>query len=212
MTPEQRKRIIARHRDALLRHGHSAKALYWSNTAIQEIRFQVLMEIGIQNGDRLLDVGCGFGDLFAYLKRQQIVTDYCGIDLSPDLITAGKNLYPQARFFCGDLFDLAPQPHTYDYVLLSGALNENMKDSGTYARRVIERMYQICHKGVALNLLDANNPWLANRNDLQSFMPDEMLAYCQSLGANCELRQDYLDNDFTVYLRKPQNQGLDLTA
>ncbi|MCK5640241.1 MAG: class I SAM-dependent methyltransferase [Gammaproteobacteria bacterium] len=202
MNKQQRQRIVDRHKDALLRHGHHPNALYWSSREIQEKRFQVLSEIGIQSGDSVLDVGCGFGDLAAYLEGQNLELDYTGIDLSPDLIEVGREKYPQAKFSVGDLFDFDPAPQSYDYVLLSGALAEQISDNGAYARRVIERIYAICRKGVAFNLLDARNDWVASRPDLQSFHPDEIMKFCKELTEQRQTRDDYLDNDFTVYLRR----------
>jgi len=202
MTPEKRKRIIDRHRDALLRFGYSANALYWSNREIQELRFQILLEIGIPSGSSVLDVGCGFGDLYGYMKRQAIETNYTGIDLSAELLAKGAELYPGANFFCGDLFDFKPAAESFDYVLLSGALNEVMDDNGEYAKRVITSMYQTCRKGLAFNLLNANEEWLAKSYDLQSFIPSEMLSFCQQLGGDCQLRDDYLSNDFTILMTK----------
>ena len=87
-------------------------------------------------------------------------------------------------------------------MLLSGALNENLADQGAYAFAVIERMFELCRVGVAFNLLDARNAWIASRPDLQSHQPDTVLAFCRGLTAHCQLRDDYLDNDFTVYLRR----------
>lgn len=202
MTLEKRQRIIDRHRDALLRHGYSANALYWSNRDIQELRFQVLLEIGIPTGSSVLDVGCGFGDLYGFMKRQKIDSNYTGIDLSAELIEKGAEHYPQANFFCGDLFDFKPAPQSYDYVLLSGALNEAMDDAGEYAKRVIKTMYQTCRKRVAFNLLNANDKQIANSWNLQSFFPNEMLTFCQQLNRNCQLRDDYLDNDFSVFMNR----------
>lgn len=203
MDEQQRKRIVDRHRDSLLRYGVGPAALYWSSREIQEIRFSVLSAIGLQSGDTVLDVGCGFGDLASYLKEKGIELAYTGIDLSPDLIAAGRKKDPELKLVEGDIFDFDPLPQSYDFVLLSGALNENLNDDGVYARRVIRRMYQACRRGVALNLLNANHEWTASRWNLQSFKPAEMLAYCRELSAHCELRDDYLDNDFTLYVRCP---------
>ena len=200
MNQQQRQRIIDRHRDALMRHGHHPNALYWSNKEMQELRFRVLTEIGIKTGDSVLDVGCGFGDLSDYFRRHKIEVDYTGVDLSPDLIQKGQAIYPEAKLFSGDIFDLNPEPASFDYVILSGALNEAMNDDGEYAQSVIKQMYQTCRKAVAFNLLNAENKWVANRPDLQSFHPEEMISFCQSLGGHCLLRQDYLDNDFTIQL------------
>lgn len=209
MTPEQRQRIIDRHRDALRRHGHSAEALYWSSEEIQQLRFQVLLEIGVQNGDRVLDVGCGFGDLYPLLRGRADRLHYSGIDLSADLIATGKSLYPEAELHTGDLFDLDPAPASYDLVLLSGALNEALGDAGGYARATIKRMYESCRRGVAFNLLNAEDRWIASRSDLQSFHPQQMREFCLTLCPQVELRQGYLDNDFTLYLLQPGQKSAD---
>ncbi len=68
MNKQQRQRIINRHKDSMLRHGYHPNALYWSTKEMQELRFKVLADIGIQSGDSVLDVGCGFGDLLGYLN------------------------------------------------------------------------------------------------------------------------------------------------
>jgi len=207
MTPQHRQRIVDRHRDALLRHGVHPNALYWSSREIQEVRFGVLAEIGVGSGDRVLDVGCGFGDLNGFLAARGIEVDYTGIDLSPDLLESARRLHPDAAFVEGDLFDLDPEDGAFDWVLLSGALNEQLGDDGGYARRTIARMARAARRGVAFNLLDARNRWVASRPDLQSFEPDAVLAHCRELGAEATLREGYLDNDFTVHLRRPAPDG-----
>ncbi len=200
MTPEQRQRIQDRHRDALLRYGWHPNALYWRTLSVQETRFAVLAEVGLQAGDSLLDVGCGFGDLAVFLRARGYDIDYTGIDLSAELIAAGRERYPGITLYEGDLFDVDPAPQSFDVLMLSGALNEGLDDGGAYARRVIERLYQSCRRAVAFNLLDARNDWVASRPDLQSFEPQAMLAFCETLAARCELREGYLDNDFTIFL------------
>jgi len=202
MTPEKRKRIIDKHRDSLKRNGYHPHTLYWSSREIQQLRFEILSRIGTQNGDSVLDVGCGFGDLFAYFQARDIHTRYLGLDLSTDILQKAEELYPQARFFNGDLFDLSPAEQSYDYVMLSGALNEEMNDEGNYAKSIIKRMYQSCRKGLAFNLLSCRDEVTARRWDLQSFDADEILAFCCGLGAQCELIDDYIDNDFTILMRR----------
>ncbi len=204
MTPDQRQRIRDRHRDALLRHGWHPNALYWSTTTVQETCFAVLAEAGLRPCDHLLDVGCGFGDLAAFLRRHGHDIDYTGIDLSPDLITAGRERYPGIDLREGDLFEIDPPPQSYDVVMLSGSLNEALNDEGDYARRCIRRMFDSSRRILAFNLLDARNAWVASRPDLQSFQPQEMLEFCQTFAAHCELREGYLDNNFTLFLyRQP---------
>lgn len=202
MTPEQRQRIVARHRDAVMRHGYHHNALYWSSREIQELRFHVLSEIGIESGSSVLDVGCGFADFYRYLHRNGVEVEYTGIDLSPDLLKKGAELSPEIELFSGDLFEFSPKPDSYDYVTLSGALAEPMRDEGKYAKRVIDTCYNACRKGFAFNMLNGDNTWIASRHDLQSFTPKEVKQWVSDMGTNCTQRTDYLDNDFTTFILK----------
>jgi SAM-dependent methyltransferase len=204
MDSKQRQRIISRQRDALRRHGYHPNALFWSSREIQELRFRVLFEAsGLKAGDSLLDVGCGFGDLAAWLARQGSSVDYTGIDLSPELLAEGRRRHPGIRLYEGDIFDFDPPPESHDWVVLSGALNSNLNDQGAYARRVIRRMYAACRKGIAFNLLDARHEPTAGCWDLQSFLPADIEALARRLSPCRELRDDYLENDFTVVVRRP---------
>jgi len=199
MDTQQRKRIIDKHRDSLTRHGYHPKALYWSSREIQEARFRVLTGIGIESGDSVLDVGCGFGDFKSWSEAQGKALKYTGIDLSPDLLAEAKKRHADAAFFVGDLFDMTLADQSFNWVILSGTLNEELYDEGAYAREVIERMYGLCRNGVAFNLLDGRH---FKAHDLRSCIPDEVLAFCRNLCPGSTLHDDYLDNDFTIWMPK----------
>jgi len=209
MKKEQRKRIVDRHRDSLKRHGYHPNALYWSSRKIQEIRFRVLAEIGIQAGDSVLDVGCGFGDFKAWSESNGCSLDYAGIDLSPDLIKQAEHLYPDGRFYAGDLFDMTFAGEPFDWVILSGALNEQLHDDSAYVFRVIKRMYSLCRKGVAFNLLDARH---LVAHDLHSQTPERVLAFCRGICPRCVLHDEYLNNDFSIYMLKTLQGSFSATA
>ncbi len=200
MKKDQFYQVEDRIRDSLTRYGYHPNALYWSSREIQEIRFSILAEIGVESGDSVLDVGCGFGDFKGWFEKQRGTLNYSGIDLSPDLLTEAGKRHPDAQFLEGDLFDMDFADQSFDWVVLSGALNEPLHDEGSYAHRMIARMFELCRKGVAFNLLDARH---LRAPDLQSHQPEEVLSYCRSLCPDCTLRDGYLKNDFTIYMRRP---------
>lgn len=207
MKKEQRKRIVDRHRDSLTRHGYSSHALYWSSTGIQQLRFSVLAGIGIEPGDSVLDVGCGFADFKGWFERQRGQIEYAGIDLSPDLLHEAEKRHPATTLIEGDLFDMNFHDQSFDWVILSGALNEQLYDEGVYAYKVIDRMFKLCRKGVAFNLLDARH---LIAHDLQSHDPERVLEFCQSLTPDCGICDDYLKNDFTIYMRRPRKRRIEV--
>ena len=55
---------------------------------------------GFKKGAKLLDIGCGKGQTVEHLNNNGF--DACGIDLSPDLIKAGKQRNPKLDIREGD--------------------------------------------------------------------------------------------------------------
>ena len=73
----------------------------------------------IPPGMRVLEVGCGRGDLLAALRPAYGV----GVDFSPAMIEIARGEYPHLRFVEGDAhsFDLG---QTFDYIVCSDLLND----------------------------------------------------------------------------------------
>lgn len=220
LNAKQRQRIQTRHKVSIERFGYQAQALYWSSREIQRIRFDILAQVFEHKAFAIeghawsvLDVGCGFGDLRNHLWDKGVDIDYVGIDLSEDMIQSARFQYPDIYVREGDIFDQKFAEQQFDFVLLSGALNEVVeteeeiaeKGKGHYARAVMAEMYRICKEGVAFNLLDARNEWVKSRPDLQSFAPQEVVEYCESFADQVIWEDGYLDNDFTVFLYKNEH-------
>jgi ubiquinone/menaquinone biosynthesis C-methylase UbiE len=202
LSVEQRKRIIESQRYALIQHGYHPNSLLWSNTEVQELRFKILADIGIEQGDRVLDVGCGFGDFADYLSRQGKPIEFTGIDVSEELLAEGRKHFPNLELLQGDLLDFNPAPQNYDYVTLSGALNRKIDNAEEYTHHIIKRMFETCKKGIAFNLLDARHEWTASRWDLQSFHPDDIKALVNEFSNDVTIIEGYLENDFSVYVKR----------
>lgn len=215
LTPKQKLRIQTRHKNSIARHGYQPQALFWSNREIQETRFQQLLRILPAQDSlppiwSLLDVGCGFADLASYLNQAGYQPEYHGVDVSQDVLNAAKNLHPTLSLEQGELGDFGFADNGFDYVMLSGALNEVVETEienlaqhqGAYAQWVIMEMYRIAKRAVAFNLLDARHSWVQSRSDLQSFNPDEIVRFCQRFADQVMLIDGYLENDFTIHLIK----------
>ena len=73
--------------------GYHVNTLGWGTTEQQEYRFSQTLDLATGfDGKAVLDIGCGFGDYFNFLKNNHVPFDsYTGYDLNPDLIhEAGK--------------------------------------------------------------------------------------------------------------------------
>jgi SAM-dependent methyltransferase len=72
-------------------------------------------------GDRVLDVGCGTGEILSALPP----VDYHGIDLSPRYVEAARRRWGgRARFTCASVAETAVrEPASYDLVMANGVLH-----------------------------------------------------------------------------------------
>jgi len=181
--------------------GHDWRALGWSSRHTQQTRFAVLCCIGKLDHTRLLDIGCGLADLYGYLLDQGIPVEYTGYDLLPDMIERARLRYPEARFAVRDVLQ-GLGTERFDYIFSSGAFNIDFGDNQRAIRQVLREMFECCTRGVAINFLSIAD---TNRDPIFChYDPQDLLAYCQTFCPRAELRQDYLPNDFTLYLYRPK--------
>ncbi len=89
----------------------------------------------ISPGQRVLEIGCGEGDLLAAMKPSSGV----GIDFSQEMIERANKKYPNLRFESADAHDL--QLHQqFDAIILSDLVND-LWDVQT----VLEKIRPLCH-------------------------------------------------------------------
>ncbi len=71
--------------------------------------------------ERVLDVGCGPGDVLDYLPNVR----YLGLDISPEYISAAKQRFgDRGEFICRDVSDLGHQEAcSFDLVMANGLLH-----------------------------------------------------------------------------------------
>lgn len=100
---------IANQKDLLL-----SKGKYYHERLSEIYRFI------IPQGCRVIEFGCGFGDLLASLNPSYGV----GVDFSGEMIGRAKQMYPDIRFVECDIHDLGNIKETFDFVILSDVVND----------------------------------------------------------------------------------------
>ncbi len=184
------------YRDCLETHGETAKGLHFQCADTQIARFRVLREYLPEDLSSLslVDVGCGFGDLFHYLEQQGGAPGrYIGVDLHEHMVEVARRR-TGCEILQGDaLHDPLPAA---DWYVSSGALNTLTIDE---TRRFIERCYQAAGHGFVFNLLHGRD-WSETFNYRQ---PAEIEAWAAELGAEVTITDGYLHEDFTAVLRRP---------
>lgn len=181
-------------------HKKGAKALSWQSKDSQQVRFQVLSEIGDLKGKTILDVGCGFGDFHGFLvnKKKIKVKKYLGIDLNPLMILRAKREYPSSRFEERDILKNRIQGR-FDYVVASGLFFLKTPHWEELTYEILSKMFKISKMGVGANFLSLFSQGKKDENSYYAD-PSKILKFiCTYLTSKVILRQDYRPNDFTVF-------------
>lgn len=190
-------RLLRFYNSHMLRFGmHDPRGLGWRDAVSQQVRFQVLADVADLTGASILDEGCGFGDLYPYLTTRFPGITYTGVDINSAAIAVAKERYPEVSFEACDFSQY--EGKRVDYVLSSGALTFRIEDYDLIYRSHIRKMFDLCTKGVAFNVLDLHG--IAETDEYLGYDPNELSAFCRTLTPNVQLRHDYSPEDFTVYL------------
>ena len=176
--------------------GDRPEALNWTGDG-QRIRFQVLSEVGLLERRTILDLGSGLGHLHRFLRKKVRAFEYTGYELSPLLVQAARQKFPNVRFEVHDVLAEKIESN-YDFVMSSGMLNVETGENEKAMRLLINKAWKTSTVGVAINMLSR---W-ANRTELgrHFYDPTAILQHARKLTRWVVFRHDYRPHDFTIYL------------
>jgi SAM-dependent methyltransferase len=98
-------------------------------------RLEEVYRFLVSPGLRVLEVGCGFGDLLAALKPARGV----GVDFSAEMIQRARAKHPALEFSLADVHDLTGVDGQFDIIVLSDTVNDLWD-----VQRVLEGMKRFC--------------------------------------------------------------------
>jgi len=181
------------------RFSYGYRALGFGRRSSQERRFAALAALGAFDGKRLLDAGCGFGDLYAYLMARGIRPQYTGLDITPPMIARCQERFAGtgASFVIGDVLAYEPEDH-FDYVVASGIFGYAAQGTRARIQPTLERLFAITRIGMAVNFLSR---CASSRSPKRLYLHAwDVLEFALTLTPAVRLDHTYLPNDFTVFL------------
>jgi SAM-dependent methyltransferase len=182
-------------------YGFDHRGLGFRNRASQEKRFEALLALGDFQGRRVLDVGCGFGDLPEFLMMRGIHPVYTGLDVCEPMIQRCHERFQGdvAHFICADVLEHEPEQQ-FDYVVASGLFGLDAEGARERILPTLERLFGWCRIGTAANFLSARYP---DPVDSRIYVePGKAIEAALSLTPAVRLDHAYLPNDFTLHLYK----------
>jgi SAM-dependent methyltransferase len=174
----------------------------------QESRFEQLLKIINEKSNfSINDVGCGYANLFDYLKLQGFQDfRYYGSDISEEMIKKSLSLHVTDNIEI-KLIKSISEIKVSDYSLASGLFNSirsaSLEDWSNYITESLIQMNQKSLRGFAFNMLTSYSDEERKRDDLYYGDPLFYFDYCKkNFSNNIALLHDYDMYDFTILVRK----------
>jgi SAM-dependent methyltransferase len=200
MDPLDRADYVERYERRLREHGHSPEALGWGRLGREHVRFEVMADVVREVGAAsVLDVGCGFADLFDHLGQQGWDGAYTGLDIVPGLLTEARRRHPGLDLHEADIRGYAPERgRTFDVVVASGVFNARLhtEDNRQHIARSVERMHALCRRAICVDFLSTYVDF--RRPEAWHTDPAWALALGRGLSKRLRLRHDYMPFEFAL--------------
>ena len=156
-----------------------------------QLRFQKIYEVGIDENDSILDVGCGVAHFHTYLTYQGWNGKYLGFDPNKKAIDVIDENINAIHGTIEDLDDTK-----YDWVIANGVFNLGVSEDLCFS--IIDNMIHRANKGIIFNMLQAPYP----DTKYEAYYPEWIKQKLSKFNhKKIEIIEDYMGNDaeFTVY-------------
>ena len=201
MKTEDRLDYVERYEKRLREFGYSPETLGWGAHGRQEVRFSVLGDLALRAPDSsVLDVGCGFGDLYDFLRERGWRGRYTGIDIVPGLLSVARERHPDLDVGEFDITDESATFDTYDFVISSGAFNAALPSGNneTHILTALRRMFLHSRRATCVDFLSSYVDF--KKPGAYHIDPGWALSAAKKLTRRVLLRHDYMPFEFSVFL------------
>tara|TARA_B100001123_G_C15262737_1_gene1007231 strand:- start:939 stop:1595 length:657 start_codon:yes stop_codon:yes gene_type:complete len=95
----------------------------WSSEKSMQSRFKVLSKVVKKiDNTKVLDIGCGPGNLETYLRSKYKNLEMTGVDTSESMLSSAKSNNPKIKFMIGNIVDLPFKKNSFDLTVSLGVL------------------------------------------------------------------------------------------
>ena len=100
-----------------------------------------LIEKIIEKTEKIVDLGCGYGNLLRGIRKKYSKKNLAGIDISPKRVRFVKNKIPEGKIFCGDVCKTKLKNNSFDLVISTQVIEHLESD-----REIANEIFRITKK------------------------------------------------------------------
>lgn len=193
------RRVVERYQARIARFGPTLESLNSGNSEKQRIRHKIHAQAVQGQNPAVLDIGCGIGSFYEYLKREERGCGYTGYDLVPEYIDFCRSQFPECRFELRNIFKDGI-PGRFDTIVLSQVLNNRYEesDNADVMRTALRLAFESSDVSVSVDMLSSYAD--DRRGELFYYSPEEIFAFAKSLARRVVLHHDYRPFEFCIQL------------
>jgi SAM-dependent methyltransferase len=201
-----RRQVTSYYSSKLAACGPTSRGVDWNGMASHELRHRQFLRL--LDGDReasVLDLGCGYGDFYRFLRAEGYHGAFTGYDVVPGMIAEALRLHADE----GCRWRVGGEPsEPADFAIASGIFNVRgsvpVAAWTQYVHQTIDILAASSNRGFAFNILSLSSDPERRATHLYYADAAEMLSHClKRFGRSVALLQDYGLFEFTVIVRHP---------
>ena len=193
-------------------HGASPQGVDWKDQQSLNLRYEKLLQV-IESKPQhatvsLLDVGCGYGGLLAYIINAKMHIDYTGIDIVPEMIQYATSKFKNSNhlathtFINQNIFRL-PTDKTFDYVICNGIctqqINISIPEMDQFSYSLLKKMFALAKYGIATNFITPKVNFMHKNVYYKNFY--ELINFCQTeLSTLFKIDHSYPLYEYMIYV------------
>ena len=179
------------------KHRIDAEAVNTSKKS-QYFRYYAFSNLFDLNNSSILDVGCGLGDFYGFLKKNSIECNYFGVDLSKKMVLRARKKY-SAKFECENILNWNIKQR-FDYVVSFG-IHNNIAEIHTsdLLYKITLKQFELSNKAAHVSIL--SNAFKGKYDKgIKSWNASEVLKLFNKITPNIVYRHDYMPHDMSFSL------------
>jgi len=213
---KNRKKNLTRLSSLFNEFGDDERSLGWTKKK-QNLRFQqIVSRLNIMNKE-ILDIGCGFGDLYSYLKlNNDVLFNYTGIDIMPEFIELAKKKNPEGCFLTADFMNWDSNKR-FDYIIACGCFFNldpiNEDESYSFINDFISKALSALHENglICLHFLNDKVDYHTSKEDFH-VSPERVLSISYGYSRRVILDNSVFPFETCIYIYKDDSFSKETTV
>lgn len=167
----------------------------------QNLRFNAFKNY-IKEGSKILDFGCGFGDLAGFLKKENFDVEYIGCDIYDKFLEVAKQNNKEEKFFKLEFGEKIYE--NFDYILCSGVFNflysEKKNTHFEIVKNTIFNLFSHCKIGLIVDFQSQHVDYVEKNSYHQDIQ--ELILYVSKLSRRYIIDHSYLPYEYLINIFK----------